>query len=286
MAMYKARFVSDSGPQFLFAFENGVIFDIDPLSGVNVNLATAQGYGHAGDVVMSRTIGSVTRKISGVFIKENEKKKRDMQAAFAPFSTGRLYFNDLYYCECNVKQTPQFFKKDTREMFSIQVLCAYPFWKSAEDVHYGLGTYEPAFEFPVNYAEPHMFGIKNPNQFIDVYNDGEETATMTIEFSTLTVTENYGILNIDTGEYIRITDTLNIGDKMRVFWKNNVLKLQKTASDGSVSDAFTSLDEESTLFTVAPGHNVFLMQAESGLNDLVAFVSFPGTKAGVYDGIK
>ena len=41
--MYNARYKSDSGKEFLFSFENGVIFDIDPLSGVTLNLATAQG---------------------------------------------------------------------------------------------------------------------------------------------------------------------------------------------------------------------------------------------------
>lgn len=285
--MYEARYVSDAGPEFLFSFDNGVIFDIDPLSGVTINLSTAQGYHNAGEVVLGKTVSSVTRKVQGVFFRgDKEKKKHDMQAAFAPFSSGRLYFNKKYYCECDVKKTPEFYKKDNREMFSIQLTCAYPFWLSAGDVVYELGVYEPAFSFPVNYTDPHQFGIKDPNKFIDCYNDGEESASMMMEFSTMTVSENYGILNIKTDEYIRIVDRLGIGDKMRVFWKNNTLRLERTTSDGTVSDAFTMLDENSTLFHAEPGHNIFMMQADSGLNDLMVLVSFPKTKAGVYDGVE
>jgi hypothetical protein len=73
---------------------------------------------------------------------------------------------------------------------------------------------------------------------------------------------------------------------MRVSWKNNTLQLERTGADGVVVDAFSMLDDESTLFSVAPGNNVFMMQAESGLDDLAAIVTFPVTKAGVYDGIE
>ena len=284
--MYNAKYVSDAGQEFVFSFENGVIFDIDPLSGVAINLATAQGYHNAGEVVMGKTTGGVTRQISGVFVRDKEKKKREMQKAFAPFSSGKLYFNNLYYCECDVKKTPEFHVKKDREMFTVQVLCAYPYWMAVKDVTYELGAYEPMFSFPVNYAEPHMFGIKNPSQFVDVYNDGEESSMFTAEFSSTTSTSNYGFLNIYTDAYIKFADTLNIGERLRVFWKNNVLKLERVDSNGIVSDAFKLLDEESTLFSVAPGNNVFMLQAESGLESMIANVSFKKTKAGVYDGIE
>ena len=284
--MYNAKYISDAGQEFVFSFENGVIFDIDPLSGVSINLATAQGYHNAGEVVMGKTIGGVTRQISGVFFRNKEKNKRDMQKAFAPVSSGKLYFNNIYYCECDVKKTPEFHKKGERELFTIQLLCAYPYWMAVKDVTYELGAYEPAFSFPVNYAEPHMFGVKNASQFIDVFNDGEENSLFTAEFSSMTATSNYGFLNIHTGAYIRFTDTLNIAERMRIFWKNNVLKLERIDANGVVSDAFPLLDEESTLFSVAPGNNVFLLQADAGLDSLIANISFKKTKAGVYDGIE
>lgn len=286
MDMYNARYKSDSGKEFLFSFENGVIFDIDPLSGVTLNLATAQGYHNAGETVTGKTVGGVTRKISGVFFREQTKNKRELQSAFAPFSSGRLYFNEKYYCECDVKKTPEFYVKNGREMFSLQIHCAYPYWVADRDAAYSLGAYEPAFMFPVNYANPHRFGVKDPNKFVDVFNDGEESAQFTAEFTTTAQTVNYGFMNIHTGAFIRFTDTLEIGERMRVWWKNNVLQVEKTDAEGVKTDAFPMLDENSTLLNVAPGNNVFLLQAESGLEAMIANVAFKKTRAGVYDGIE
>lgn len=285
--MYNARFVNDRGREFVFGLSAGTVFDIEPLTGATATLGTSQGYSQTGDTVTGKSIGGITRNISGVIVGANKAQiKQQMLSAFAPTASGRLYFNDLYYAECEVKKIPEFQKSGVKEVFDIQVYCAYPYWFAAEETVYSMNTFDPAFTFPVNYAQPHRFGVKSLSQFVNVINYGEEPSPMTMEFFTTTETTNYRLTNVNTLEYIAITDTLHIGDKVTVSRKNGTLTVSKVQADGTVADIFEALDEASTLFDAQPGDNVFVLAAESGIEGLMAMVRLATAKVGVYDGIE
>lgn len=285
--MYNARFVSDRGKEFAFGLKSGTVFDIDPLSGVSVTIGTEQGYGQIGDTATGKTIGGVTRRISGVIVgKHKPQIKRDMLSAFAPTASGKLYFNDLYYCECQVKNIPEFITEGVKEIFEIQVYCPYPYWLSSDETVYSMNTYIPAFTFPVNYATPHNFGVKNPSQFVNCVNQGEEPSPITVEFYTMTETKNYRLTNVHTLEYMAVDDTLHQGDIVEVSRKNGTLTVKKTQGDGITVDIFEALREESALFDAQPGDNVFVLDAESGEEGLMAIVRMNTAKVGVYDGIE
>ena len=278
--MYNARFLSDTGRQFRLGYEYGNIFDIDPLSGVSADISTSQGFQQNGETVESVSTGGVERQITGKLLRNLAAQKTDMFRAFAPGAFGTLYFNERYTCRCVVKQSPQFGEGKIKETFVLTLFCPNAYWQSVDGKGYILGGYSPSFRFPVNYASPHRFGVKNPTAFINCVNDGSVSVDFTVRFTAEATVENYGIINAVTLEYLTVNDTLEIGDETVIYRKNGRLFVEKNSED-----IFSKLDEDSNLFTVAPGDNPLKATATSGAQNLIVSVSFNDPYAGVYDGM-
>lgn len=281
--MYKARFERDDGKNFYFDREHGVIFDISPLSELDVTVATSQGFQQVGTTVENRSIGGVSRKISGTILGEANDAKRRMLNVFAPFASGRLVFNEKYYCNAVVKKTPALAVRSYDCAFTLMLYCAGPYWLKLKESGYVLGGYTPAFSFPVNYATPHCFGIRNLSAFTNCRNSGDVDALYSVEFGALADVTDYGITNVYTLETMRFHDTLKYGEKMRVYRSAGRLYVEKDTADGTV-DAFETLDESSNLFYMHPGDNVIKPEGDSAEN-LVVSIRFSDAYTGVYDGM-
>lgn len=249
-------------------------------------MSSEQSYAEPGEILTGTAIPGVTRRIAGtLFGPHVARLKRDMAAAFAPTATGKLYFNDKYYCECVVRKPPEFIRQKNRERFSLQVFCAYPYWLSVSQSVYEMGTYEPAFSFPVLYDE-HMFGVRAENQFVNCINKGEEPVAFDVRFSTRVQTTGYRLTNVHTLAYLAVNDTLEVGQTVRLYRQHGALHVEKTHTDGTVENLFPLLDEGSTLFFAQPGDNVLLVSAQDGGDSLMCYVTVPVARAGVYDGIE
>lgn len=280
--MYKARYVSSGGQEFNFSFDNGVIFDIAPLSGVPGTVNTSQGYEQVGETYTSVTIGGLQRTINGKILKNVGAIKKALSNVFIPQSTGKLYFNENYYCDCVVKTTPEYGVGENYRNFYVELYCPYPYWLSSAEVVNELGGYTPAFRFPVNYAEPHTFGVKNPTAFINCQNSGVAKAPYRVRFYANAEVVNYGIVNAYTFEYLKIFDTLKIGEEVNVYRENGVLRVEKTFGDTTES-IFSKLDEDSTLLYMPIGENPINATADSGLDSLVTLISFSNSYSEVHE---
>lgn len=283
--MYNAQFVTEDGQKFNFGYDFGTLIDIDPLSEITVSVDTSQGYQQTGMTVENRSIGGISRTITGRILGKANDIKRRMLLIFTPFTSGKLIFNGEYYCDTVVKRTPSIEVKDRDAKFTLMLYCAYPYWKQLKETNYVLGGYTPAFSFPANYANPHRFGIKNPNAFVNCRNIGAVDALLDVEFTANANVTNYGITNIYTLQRLVINDTISTREKVRVFRKEGRLYVEKETEGGTL-DIFAALSEESDLFTLRPGDNILTPIADSnGTENLIVSVSFSAAYAGVFDGM-
>lgn len=280
---YNARFERDDGKSFYFGYEYGAVFDISPLSELDVTVSTSQGFQQVGTTIENRSIGGVNRKISGVLLGDANDSKRRMLNIFAPFSSGKLIFNDKYYCNAVVKKTPYIATRSKDCEFTLQLYCASPYWLDMAESGYVLGGYTPAFHFPVNYATPHIFGIKNPNAFTNCKNTGDVDTLFAVEFSAESSVSNYGITNVYTLETMRFNDTLEYGERLRAYRIGGRLYVEKETESGTV-DAFETLDESSNLFYIHPGDNIIKPDGDDATN-LIVSVKFNAAYPGVYNGM-
>lgn len=281
--MYNAKFVKSNGDVFSFGLEYSTIFDISPLSELDVQIGTNQGFQQIGDTIQTRGMKGVTRTIRGRIIGEANSLKRRMLTVFSPFASGKLYFDGKYYCNAVVKKTPAISVNDHDAEFSMMLYCPSPYWYAAQQSSYSMGRIIPAFSFPTTFTT-HKFGTKNPSAFINVYNPGEDTSDFELEFAATGDVTTCGVLDINTQEFIEITANLTVGDVIRMYRDSGRLHVEKL-SGGVATDIFGLLKYDSNLFTIRSGDNVWKMYAGTGVDNLSVEATFSVAYPGVYDGM-
>lgn len=281
--MYDAQFVSNAGNTFSFGLEWGTAFDVDPLSGFDVKVSTSQGFQQIGNTITNMSVAGVKRKIKGVIVdKANDTQiANNMQKALSSFTRGRFIVGNRY-CEAVVQKTPEFVRtKNGLLTFALQIFCPLPYWLSTYGTVKRLGGYTPAFKFPVNYSEPHRFGIKSVSAFVNCIQAGEVDVQYTVRFTALGTVKNFGLIDIHTMDHIKVFDTIIPGDIVTIGRDDGHLFVRKTTAGGTEEDIFSLLDENSTLFSLRAGDNVLKATAEEGEDLLIAYVEYTNAFIGV-----
>ena len=253
--MYNAKIVTDSGQTFNFGYEYGSVFDIDPLTGVDVDLATSQGYQQIGETVEGQSVGGVNRTIKGVFIKNAATLTAEMLSKLPIFTTGKLYYNDDYFCEIVVKKTPVIYtNKVGVTNFSMLVFCSTPFWYASEKKIYRAHKY-PAFTVPA-----------------DCINNGvaQMEFTITIKLQSGTTIHDVKITNVNTNEFMQLNATLSPKEVITVYRKNGRLYVLKNDTE----DIFSKLDENSNLFEIKTGHNELQISSSTSYSQIDVDIEF------------
>ena len=276
--MYTAKIVTDSGKSFEFSYRNGVVFDIYPLSGVDVTLSTSQGFQQIGETVEGMTVKGIRRTIKGVIL--NPATAKAMLSTITTFAAGRLYFNGAYFCPITVQKTPTIALARSGKMtFTMQVYCESPYWYKTAETSVLLSGTTKLFFFPVLY-DSHKFGESMENAFINVYNSGDVPAAIDLRLSSSGTVTNYGIADTRSGAVLKFEDTLNSGEQLRLRQIGGRIVAEKTV-DGEILGAMGYLSDDSTLFHLAVGDNVLTAIADEGLSDLRASVQFNAAYMGV-----
>ena len=280
--MYNARIETKDGKSIDLGFEYGVVFDISPLSGIDVDIATSQSFQQVGESVENTSVLGLTREINGVIFADEKKIYDKLSTVFSAFSSGKIYIGDRY-CDFTTAKTPFFVREKTgRLSFSLLIYCPYPFWLDKNTNEYIFGEADPAFSFPVVY-DTHTFGIINPISAKNCYNSGDVKKPMTIEFSSPkggTVT-NFGIRNLRTGKFLKINQSISFDDTVLIYQEGGKLHIE-TTRNGETFNNIRNLAEYSTLFELETGDNVLMPFADEGIEYLGFSIKFNPAYTGVF----
>lgn len=117
------------------------------------------------------------------------------------------------------------------------------------------------FEFELEIPETGMeFGMRQPSQIITVNNIGDVACGCEIVFRALGTVTNPELLNIDTGEYVRLLTTMSAGDELRVYTHFAGKRVVSVVGSTEIN-AFSLLDTGSTFFQLASGQNTLRYDA-------------------------
>lgn len=133
MPVFDAIFTASSGQSFSFGYKAGVLYSIDPIGDLPVELETSQGYQQVGATVESRSISGVTRTITGRILRNTAYLKRQLRDIFTPGATGRLTVAGKYYCDAEVQRCPAISAANLWPTFSFQLYCPNPYWRSVSE---------------------------------------------------------------------------------------------------------------------------------------------------------
>jgi len=188
------------------------------------------------------------------------RRQRFLQI-FSPKLRGTLLYRGRQI-SCVVEEAG--FTVSTRQRipnFFVSLLCPSPFFETPEEVREELASWIPLFEFELEIPETGMeFGMRQPSQIITVDNIGDVSCGCQIVFQALGTVTNPELLNMDTGEYIKLLTTMNAGDEIRVY--THFAGKRVLSVDGStITNAFSLLDTNSTFFQLAAGINTLRFDA-------------------------
>lgn len=278
---YKITIQSDNGRTVYINAGTGLDGNMDPISGVDVGISTSRGVNQIGENITDQTVGSVVRTISGEC--RTPAAAKELLRAIPPLSKGKLILNDAYFCEYVVKRSPYVTRvpgSRNKLTFSTILYCRLPYWQGITAISALMGGYTPTFSFPVNYAEPHMFGVRNQSAFVNVVNPGDFRTPFTVIFSAELPVENPVLLNCVSGAKLRLITSLAKDQQLKVY-RDNQLHVERISA-GTVEDVLACLDDDSDLFYLESGDNLLKADADSGADDLQCSVTANAAYMGVY----
>ena len=260
--VFDAVFTTGTGQSFAFGYAAGVLWSCDPLGDLPVELETSQGYQQVGATVDSRSISGVTRTITGRILRNADYCKRQLRDIFAPGVTGRLTVAGKYWCDAEVQRCPAISSAVLWPTFSFQLYCPNPYWHSVAKTTAATIKVTPVFRLPVCYTS-HQYGIREQASYIRILNSGLDTRSWQLSLTARGEVVNPGVINPETGEYLRFITTLQDGDELQVYRENGELRVERVI-DGKGYDVLSVLDGSSTLWTVYHGAQAWQRTADSG----------------------
>lgn len=238
---------------------------IDGTGNIRQTINTFKAPDQDGAFYISSTLDMRNITLEGTVIADTPDEAYELRKhflnIFSPKLRGTLLYRERQIA-CVVEEAG--FTVSTRHRipnFFVSLLCPSPFFETPDEVRQELASWIPMFEFELEIPETGMeFGMRQPSQIITVSNIGDVACGCEIVFRALGTVTNPELLNIDTGEYIRLLTTMNAGDEIRVythFAGKRVVRVEGSTE----TNAFSLLDTGSTFFQLAAGQNILRYDA-------------------------
>ena len=264
--MYDAIFTASNGQSFAFGYKAGVLYSIDPIGDLPVELETSQGYQQVGSTVERRSISGVTRTITGRILRNADYCKRQLRDIFAPYVTGRLTVAGRYYCDAEVQRCPAISAARRWPTFSFQLYCPDPYWHSVSAIMAYNVKATPMFRLPVCY-DSHQYGLRAQGDHLKIVNTGLDTQDFVLTFTAHGTVTNPGLRDPVTGEFLRFVVEMQDEDQIRLSRESGRLHIERIIG-GTAINGFSVLDESSTLWTLRHGTQRWVRTADSGTERL------------------
>lgn len=148
----------------------------------------------------------------------------------------------------------------------IDFICPNPYWRSTSISEEP--AFEPLFQFP--FEGEFQMGFQRDQRII--LNDGDAPAPIKVEFFGPAL--NPKIINNTTGEYIRVRQQLNEGERMIIDTSDDNKSVYFVDSNGVERNVFNWIDLSSTFFKLAIGENEIEYTADDDIQGAVINISY------------
>ena len=130
--------------------------------------------------------------------------------------------------------------------------CPSPYWRGKTYARAQMAYLGGGFKFPVRFGAV-RFGARGYQT--QIWNYGDSPSHLEAEIAGPAISPE--IIKADTGEYIRLRDTMPLeeGDVLHIDTTPPSPRVTITRADGTTEDAIGYIDLTSTFFMLAPGEN-------------------------------
>jgi hypothetical protein len=153
--------------------------------------------------------------------------------------------------------------------FMISLFCPDPLFHTENGTNVLIADWLPKFHFPLIIPKDKgiIMGLRSPASITALNNDGSMPCGFVVTFEASGTVKNPYILNILTQEKIRLVETMEADETLRVSTVPNN-KTVKKISNGVETNAFNLLDLSSTFFSLPVGETYIRYGAEEGVVNL------------------
>ncbi len=274
--MRKLTFINKNNNQIsISTIEPYLLLEFD--SGVSNTVYSNKGVGQDGETYHSNNLEPREMTISFVVCGSSRndlvRKKALINKVFNPkLEQGTLtYFDDGVErkIDCIVDALP-FFKDNNlfNSTCLINVTALNPYYRSMADNKAEIAIWRGAFEFPLELVDGGIeMGYREPSLIVNVFNQGDVSTGMRIQFKALATVTNPSLFNVNTREYIKINKVLQSGEILTVDTNFQNKKIELFLN-GVTSNGFNYIDYESTFLQLDIGDNLFRYDADEGIDNL------------------
>lgn len=254
-----------------------LIQNIEGLGSPAVTPITSKAVGQDGETYHESLLEPRDIRIEAVILAKNNMElfdlRRRLNRVFNPkLGEGTLtYIND--FGEWNIKaasmQAPVEGEKfSSSQRFLVNLRAHNPYWRSVREYKTEIAMWVGNLEFPVDIPEEGMeFGYRVSNLITNIYNAGDVSCGMRIEFKALASVVNPSLVDINTGKYIKVNQTLEKNDKL-IITTDFANKRVELVRNNVTYNVFNYIDLSSEFLQLEVGDNRLRYDAEEGIDNL------------------
>lgn len=195
-----------------------------------------------------------------------------------------IYSNDYknYSIDCNVEAIQQGERVGRMQKLVVQLFCPNPFWSDINELKEEIALWVGDFEFPLMIPEDTgiEMGHRVSNLIMNVENNGDVECGITIEFLCTGTVKNPSLFNVYTREFIKINQTFQAGDKIRITTQFANKRIELTRG-GITTNILHYIDLDSTFLQLDLEDNVFRYNASEGIDNLEVSIYYKPQYLGV-----
>jgi hypothetical protein len=198
-----------------------------------------------------------------------------------------LYEDDIktIKIKCIVSKIPSFTtvknSEGTVSSCIISLMANNPYWTDLLELKEEIAVWTGDLEFPLSMSSDGIeMGHRELSLMVNVINTGDVDCGMRIEFKAIATVNNPTLMNVVTGEFIKINKTMVSGEVISIntnFGNKSII----STVNGVVSNIFNNIDFNSTFIQLDVGDNIMRYDASTGIDNLEVSIYYNPKYLGV-----
>jgi hypothetical protein len=257
----------------------------------NVNIYSSKGMNQDGKNYLGNTLDIMDITLEIALLGKTEQElinyKNKVNKVFNPkLGEGYLIYKDGVKerkVKCIINKIPFFniIKSNRAYNGLISLTANNPFWTDLLESKEEIALWVGDFEFDLEITEDGIeMEHREPSLIVNVLNEGDVECGMRVEFKALASLTNPSILNVNTGEYIKINKAMIAGEVISIVTYFGNKKVESFLN-GVSTNAFNYIDFQSTFLQLDTGDNLMRYDADIGLDNLEVSIYYMPQYLGV-----
>ena len=257
----------------------------------NVNIYSAKGVLQDGTTYLGNSLDIGDISIGLILLSDTKENligfRKQVEQAFNPkLGEGYLTYTDevkSIKIKCIPSKMPWFENNEDGNWQSclINLTANNPYWQDLAQIKAEIASWLGGFSFPLELVAGGIeMGTRSPSLIVNVSNNGDVECGMTVQFTAEATLTNPSILNVTTGEYIKILKTMVAGEVLTITTYFGNKKVTSTLN-GVATNAFNFIDLSSTFLQLNVGDNLLKYDASTNVANLTVVIYYSQQYLGV-----